>query len=298
MTKPSPPDPLPKDGALSAWAQTEAGTGWEHGDLEPSRIVSELTLLGAAIGRPLCVERTTESTNDDARRAARAGAPTGSAFLADSQSHGRGRLGRIWHSPPGVNLYASFVLRPLLPLALLGWTPLVAGLAIADAIRDLVEPKSRVQIKWPNDVLLDGRKVAGVLSEAEIGDQMPNAVIVGIGINVRTLVFPEELTARATSLALAQATDLDRGRLFIGICEALGRRMRSLQEGLFDALRADLGELDALAGKEVTMGGVHGRASGIDREGCLRVVGDDGVERRFRSGEVLVDGSVSLGPLP
>jgi BirA family transcriptional regulator, biotin operon repressor / biotin---[acetyl-CoA-carboxylase] ligase len=258
-------------------------------DLEPRRIEQALAKSGTRMGLPLVVRRSTGSTNDDAKEAARAGVASGATFVADAQTSGRGRLGRSWHSPPGANLYASFVLRPAIPPSELGWVPLAAGLAVLEAIRPRIEAgEERLRVKWPNDVLLDGRKLAGVLSEAEITEQAPHFVVVGIGINVRVLVFPDDLAARATSLALASANDLDRGMLLVAVCEAFGSRLSALERGLVSTLSSELTRVDALAGRSVRVGDVRGHAVGVAADGRLRVRGEDGIERSCASGEVWV----------
>src|SRR5258705_13642803 len=116
-------------------------------DLDDTRIVTELVRRGIPVGRPLTLVSVTTSTNDDAKRAAHEGAPSGAAFVADSQTRGRGRLGRTWHSPPGENLYASFLLRPSLDPRRAPLVTLASGLAVADAIEPLVRG-AHVALKW------------------------------------------------------------------------------------------------------------------------------------------------------
>ena len=271
---------------------TNGGERHADTDLDPSKIERALAQRQARIGLPLVVQGATVSTNDDAKRAAQAGAPEGAAFVADAQASGRGRLGRTWHSPPGSNLYVSFVLRPTLTTERLGWVSLAAGLAVVDAVGPRVAQvagTARLGIKWPNDVLLDGRKLAGVLSEAEIVDHKARAVIVGIGINVRTSVFPPDLAGTATSLALAGVADLDRSTLLVDLSLALATRIDALEHGETSALHADLRRLDVLAGKMITVAGMRGCAVGIGPQGWLHVVGPDGEERAFGSGEATVE---------
>lgn len=256
-------------------------------DLSPSRIEGELVARGIGLGRPLTIVAETESTNDDAKRAARLGIATGAAFIADSQSRGRGRRGHVWHSPKGDNVYVSFVLRPDLlardtpPLAL------AAGLAVVDSIAHLV-PGDRLRIKWPNDVLLDGKKLAGVLVEAQIRGDRADAVIVGIGLNVHGRGFPPELSSVATSLAMAGAHDLDRGAIFVALCQALERRVNEqVTRGVSHTVEA-LASLDYLAGKTISLEGERCVALGIDAEGRLRARGEDGLERAVSAGQVTI----------
>jgi len=253
-------------------------------DLDGARIEIELAQRGVALGRPLVVLDITTSTNDDAKRAAQEGAPDGAAFVADAQTRGRGRLGRSWHSPAGENLYASFVLRP-------SWGPkvaplgtLAAGLAVADAIASRV-PRARVGLKWPNDVLVDDRKVSGILSEAQLagGDAW---IVVGIGVNVGARTFPPELAEIATSLALSGAMSLDRGALFVDIASALSLRVAALRAGDPAPLVESFAARDALAGRRITVDGAPATALGIAANGSLCVRRPDGRETTCLAGDV------------
>jgi BirA family biotin operon repressor/biotin-[acetyl-CoA-carboxylase] ligase len=247
----------------------------------------ELSARSIPLGRPLSVVEVTTSTNDDAKLAARSGATEGAAFIADAQTSGRGRLGRSWHSPPGENLYASWVLRPTLSPASVPPLTLAVGLAVADVLEERL-PSSSVRIKWPNDVLVDGRKVAGVLLEAQMMGPSIENVVIGVGINVRSRVFPPELADRATSLALAGATNLSRGELFVMLCAALSRRIEVLEKDGLARLVHEISSRDALAGRGVEIVVIAGTAAGIDESGMLRVRFADGRERSCAAGEVLL----------
>jgi BirA family biotin operon repressor/biotin-[acetyl-CoA-carboxylase] ligase len=254
-------------------------------DFDPAQIAAELARREVALGHPLTFARVTESTNDDAKRAAQAGAPAGAAFVADEQTRGRGRLGRSWHSPPGENLYASFVLRPALDPKIVPLVTLAAGLAVADAVAPLV-PRVKVALKWPNDVWLDGRKVAGILSEAHLGSRASDWIVVGIGINVRAHSFPPEIASLATSLALAGAGDVDRSALFIELSSTLSHRLDSLRKGDAPAVIEAFVARDALAGRAITVDGSPATALGITRDGALRIRRPDGSETTCLAGEV------------
>lgn len=253
-------------------------------DLDRAWIERALAQGAIALGRPLFVAEVTGSTNDDAKRAARDGIAAGAAFIADAQTSGRGRLGRSWHSPAGENLHTSFVLRPDLAADVVPCVTIAAGLAIADAILPLVAQP--VTLKWPNDVLLGGRKVAGVLCEAQIAGDRTRWVVIGIGINVRTTVFPAQLAAGATSLALAEAKDLDRSRAFVALATALSERAAMLERGDTARITRDFSALDALAGRVVHVDGQPVVALGIAPDGRLRVRASNGAERRCADAEV------------
>jgi BirA family biotin operon repressor/biotin-[acetyl-CoA-carboxylase] ligase len=259
--------------------------------LDARGIARELDALGATVGAPLAVAAETASTNDDARRAAAAGAPHGAAFLADAQTRGRGRGAHVWHSPPGANLYLSLLLRPAIPAVRIAPLALVAGLAVARAVDPLLPGVPRPLIKWPNDVLVDGRKLAGVLVEAQLRGADVTSVVVGVGLNVSTTRFPDELADRATSLALLGSTSLDRVHVAARLLSELGRAS-ALYEA--DGLAPFLDELvarDALRGRAVEVAGLSGVAEGLDREGCLLVRDAAGVLRQVASGEVVPAGA-------
>jgi BirA family biotin operon repressor/biotin-[acetyl-CoA-carboxylase] ligase len=259
-------------------------------DLDRSRVERLLAASGSPFGRPLVLMSTTESTNDEAKRAAREGVLSGALFVAEAQTKGRGRFGRAWHSPEGENLYASFVLRPALPPNVVPSVTLAAGLAALDAIAPRVAPRA-AGLKWPNDVLVDDRKIAGILSEAQMTDGKLGWLVVGIGINVRTGAFPGELAQNATSLALSGARDLDRSALLVDLSCALSRRLDALaKDGLADLVR-QFSAKDALLGRSITIEGSPAVALGIAGDGSLRVRRPDGTERSFAAGEV------SLGSL-
>jgi BirA family biotin operon repressor/biotin-[acetyl-CoA-carboxylase] ligase len=254
-------------------------------DLDPARIETALAQASIPWGRPLVVMSLTASTNDDAKRAARDGAPEGAAFIADAQTGGRGRLGRTWFSPSGENLYTSFVLRPSFDAKRIPLVTLTAGLAVVDAVVPRVAAR-RVGLKWPNDVYIDGRKVAGILSEAQVVDGRAAWIVIGIGINVRTDVFPPELATRATSLALAGATSLDRGELFVDLAVGLFRRVALLQNNAIEELIAAFAARDELAGKMVNIDGAPATALGIAEDGALMIRRPDGGHERCMAGEV------------
>jgi BirA family transcriptional regulator, biotin operon repressor / biotin---[acetyl-CoA-carboxylase] ligase len=221
----------------------------------------------ATLGRPRLHLRATTSTNDRARALAQAGAPHGALVTASEQSAGRGRQGRSWSAPPGRALLLSLVLRE--PPTLL---PLAAALAVAE----VVGPAAL--IKWPNDVLLDGRKVAGILAE---GRPYEGWAVLGIGLNVALEIdeLPAELRATAGTLGL-EPTELEPtlDRLLGALERALGLG----ESELLDAYRAR----DALRGQEVRWAAGAGKAVGVDTSGRLVVELADGRQTSLSAGEV------------
>ncbi|GAC1330793.1 MAG: biotin--[acetyl-CoA-carboxylase] ligase [Mycobacteriales bacterium] len=222
-----------------------------------------------SLWRELRVLAETESTNADVATAARAGADEGLVVVAERQSGGRGRLNRSWSSPPGAGLTLSVLLRPRTPAAGWGWLPLLTGVAVVAALREHAAVPAG--LKWPNDVLVDGRKCAGILAEV-VGD----AVVLGVGLNVTTTVA-ELPDARATSLALCGATTLDRDTLL----RALLRSLATAYAGwLADpaALGPAYRSVCVTLGREVRLelpdgSTVEGTAADVDTEGRLVVAG-------------------------
>ncbi|GAA0922758.1 biotin--[acetyl-CoA-carboxylase] ligase [Nonomuraea longicatena] len=220
------------------------------------------------------VADSTGSTNADLAQAAGAGAEEGAVLVAEEQTEGRGRLGRSWSAPPRSGLMVSVLLRPDVPATRLGWLPLLYGVAAASAVRRLGEVD--VRLKWPNDLLVGDRKLAGILAE-RVGD----AVVVGMGLNVS--VRPEELpVASATSLAIEKAACTDRDPLLRAVLREVEAHYRDWVAARGDAdasgLRAAYQASCDTIGQDVRVelpGGdtLAGRAAGIDAEGRL-VVGE------------------------
>jgi BirA family transcriptional regulator, biotin operon repressor / biotin---[acetyl-CoA-carboxylase] ligase len=220
-----------------------------------------------ALGRPRLHLRATTSTNDRARELAQAGAPHGTLVTAGEQSAGRGREGRTWSAPAGSALLMSLVLRDPPPLL-----PLTAGVAVAEIAGDAA------RLKWPNDVLVDGRKVAGILAE---GRPQDGWAVLGIGLNVALRVedLPPELHDTAGTLGLTVA---DLEPTLARLLAALERALAHDATALLDAYRAR----DALRGHEITWTGGSGRAAGIDGEGRLVVELAGGGRTALSAGEV------------
>jgi len=248
-------------------------------------IAAELNALGATLGQPLEVVDATVSTNDDAKRAGDEGAPHGATILADHQTQGRGRGEARWHSPGGKNLYLSVVLRPALEPAATAPLALAAGVAVARLVDGLLS-RPRAMLKWPNDVYVDGRKLAGVLVEAATRPGRPPQVVVGIGLNVLTQRFPDWIEPPATSLKLIGAVTLDRNLVAARLLHRLGEATSAYVDHGVAGLTAELTRRDFLRDRRVEVGNVAGVGAGIDRQGRLVVRGEDGRHHAVCSGEV------------
>ena len=225
------------------------------------------------LGTPRLHLRSVDSTNTRAQALASAGAPHGALVTAAEQTAGHGRQGRAWVTPAGRALACSLVLRD--PPRLL---PMLTALAVAEVAEALDARRRAARVKWPNDVLLDGRKVAGILAE---GRPQEGWVVLGVGINVAVEedAFPPELREIATSLGAAPA-DVERALQLL--LDALERWLAAPTAEAIDAYRAR----DALAGREISWSTGHGIADGIADDGRLRVRAPDGTEALIDAGEV------------
>jgi BirA family biotin operon repressor/biotin-[acetyl-CoA-carboxylase] ligase len=223
-------------------------------------------------GRPHRHLRVTDSTNDRARELAEAGAPSGTIVTADAQTAGRGRRGRVWSAPPGAALLYSAVLRPLEAEHTL--LPLAVPVAVCEAVESLVPVECL--IKWPNDVWIEERKVAGVLIEA----RPPEWAVIGIGVNVAIEPdrFPAQLRWPATSIGQDVALDEVRD----AVCAALERWTTTERGEVIDAFRTR----NALAGRRVRWEHGAGVAEDVDELGNLVVERSDGELVALGSGEV------------
>jgi len=249
----------------------------------PSRLdlgTLEGALRGTIFAGKLHYFPTTGSTNTDALEAARDGAPHGSVYFADEQVAGRGRGGHTWQSAAGDGLYVSVLLRPSLPAAHLGLVPLVAGLAAAHAID--AASGLKIDLRWPNDLLLGERKTGGILVESRTEGNAVAFAVVGIGINVHQRAFEPGLATPATSLDIEGGPRIDRQTLLISLLKSLEHETR----GLGDAASAAgiPGRLEKAStwarGRKVEVHGPQacvGVTAGLDEHGFLLVRTADGV---------------------
>lgn len=228
------------------------------------------------------------STNDEAARLARAGARHGTIVIAESQRAGRGRDGRTWASPPGLGLYLSAIVRPPLPLALVPPMTLAIGVGLCDALRT---HGAHAELKWPNDALVAGKKIAGVLVEAQSQGTRLEAVIIGIGVNLLGAP-PDELADRATTLAAASSRPVDRERFLATLLENLEHWLDRYSAGGMPAVAAAWQERMAprLVARASTTAGASlvGELAGLDGDGALLLRDHAGELHRVRSGDVEV----------
>ena len=205
--------------------------------------------------------------------------PEGALVVADHQTAGRGRLGHSWEAPPGTALLCSLLLKPP-PERTAPELSLVAGIAVADTIERAVDLS--VQLKWPNDVMLRRRKVAGCLAEARDG-----AVVLGVGINVNQT--REELPEEAGSLRTLTGRGWDREELLTSLLRDLGDRYAAWRAGGLDAVYEGLGPRDFLRGRRVSVNGTSGVVTKVDRAGRLEIDRGHGDLVTVESGEVVYE---------
>ena len=245
-------------------------------------------LTTAWLGREYYFVPETGSTNTDAALLAREGARHGTVVVADSQTTGRGRVQRSWHSPAGENLYFSVVLRPSWPASEPRPVSLAVGVALAEALAPLV-PQPPL-LKWPNDVQIGGRKVAGILIEGSLQSDRIDYVVVGIGVNVNTAEFPAELADIAESLGRVVGKALDRGAVLATIFSSLEAWLDTLAEQGPEPIVAAWMKHAARLGQPIRVldGATEatGVMQGIDSDGALRLQTPDGKVRRIVCGDV------------
>src|ERR1700720_1976596 len=207
-----------------------------------------------------------DSTQEAARELAASGADQGTVVIAERQTAGRGRMGRTWHSPAGVNLYATIILRPPIPIADVPRLSLVAGVAAAEAL-DTVAP-GIVALKWPNDVWLNGRKAGGIIAEAVTdARQRLKCVLLGIGLNLNLAPgdVPDDLRDKATSVRIATGHACDRIELAATLFNRLHSRYMEVEAGGFAAVRPAWERYSALTGRRVTVIDGDARIAGVVR---------------------------------
>jgi len=215
------------------------------------------------------------STNTATMAAAAAGAPEGSVFLAEQQTAGRGRGSNVWHSPRSSGIYCSVILRPVLPPSDVLVLSLAAGLAVQDAIRQ-IDSEMNLDLKWPNDLLVDGKKVCGILTEMNAEATRVRFIVVGIGINVNQVSFPDGLDA--ISLRQATGREWSRVELAAALLKSLDREYREIvaTPGARGSILRRFAENSSwVQGKSVSVaengGSMQGVTEGLDDRGFLRV---------------------------
>jgi BirA family biotin operon repressor/biotin-[acetyl-CoA-carboxylase] ligase len=242
------------------------------------------------IGRKIHVFDQLDSTNSEAYRMARKGGEEGEVIVANRQLRGKGRLGRTWLSPPGVNLYVSIILRPPIAPRNAPFITLMAAVATAKATKGISGLQPR--IKWPNDLLIGGKKIAGLLNEMEYREEKVDFVILGIGININKTaeMMPVNMRSVATSLKEELGYDISRVELLSTLLREVEGEYRAFLRGETERIICQWEELSQMVGTLVEMRSFHevirGRVKGIGSDGSLLLSLPDGSHRRVIAGDI------------
>jgi BirA family transcriptional regulator, biotin operon repressor / biotin---[acetyl-CoA-carboxylase] ligase len=226
---------------------------------------------------------TVDSTQTVAFALAERGAADRTVVVADQQAAGRGRHGRIWQAPPRTSLLASILVRSRLPPTLLATLSPTTAVATAEAL-SRVAPLAPC-LKWPNDVLVGGRKIAGILLESRSIASAEPILVIGVGINLGQREFPLELAGRATSVALETGHPVDRDTLLAALLEEFDTWRARLEGEGFGSVRERWKSLSDTIGRHVTVDGISGTATDLDGDGALLIDAGNGV-RRVIAGEI------------
>lgn len=250
-------------------------------------------LTTTCFGRQIIYYDEVDSTNTRAKAAAEADGIHGSLFVADAQTAGKGRRGRSWGSEKGISIYMTYLLKPDIDISCVSRLTLVAALAVAKALQEIdgIEP----QIKWPNDVVVNGKKICGILTEMSSEGMDISYVVVGIGLNVNNKEFPEELSEKATSLWIETGIEHNRSGIIASITnyfEYYYQQFIAAQN--LEPMLADYNALLVNRDKRVVVLDKDSRqeytAIALDKNGGLLVRDDDGNVQSIISGEVSVRG--------
>jgi len=255
-------------------------------------------LKTSVIGRDLVFYEEADSTNDIARTVASNGAGEGSAVVADSQKKGKGRLGRRWESPAGVNIYTSIVLRPSIMPVFAPQLTLVSAVAVAETISRFLNNgsgyKPEPTVKWPNDILINGKKAAGILTEMSSEMDRVNFVVIGIGVNVNMSkkMLPEELRPIATSLREETGKEISRTDFIRTLYLSIEKWYKLYLKNGFEPIREAWNSYFKMAGKVVKVQQmdrvIEGVAVGIDADGAFLLQVKGGSVLRIISGDVTI----------
>lgn len=241
--------------------------------------------------RKIKILRQTISTNFTARELADSGAPEGTVVIADSQSAGKGRRGRAWFSPAGLGIYFSIILRPQITPAEAAKTTLLMSVCVAETLESVAGLRAR--IKWPNDILVNGRKIAGILAELSTEMDSVNYLVVGLGVNVNIAAnqFPDEIRGSATSVLIETGNQATRIRLLAEIMGKFERYYHHAHNDNFDAVMARWRSMSDIIGRNVTVETAAGKLAGtvieLDRDGALVLKDSKGYVKRILSGDII-----------
>jgi len=241
------------------------------------------------IGREITVYKQTDSTSNVVERLGMDGVDEGVVVFAETQTKGRGRRGRRWVSPAGTGLWFSILLRPPWPPQAATRITILSAVALVRALREVAGLSA--EIKWPNDILVRGRKLAGILTEMETDSDQVRFITLGIGVNVHAMDFPPELRDIATTVQGERGQPVRRAELAVSLLAALDRLYAQSLAGDFEPITREWGEHSSTLGKRVAMvigeRRVEGQAMALDENGSLLVRTDSGRTEHITGGDVV-----------
>ena len=255
----------------------------------PDKLIPEelkWALKTTTIGRKILSYDVVSSTNDIAFDLAKKGLEEGTVIVADGQTHGKGRLGRHWNSPKGKGIYLSMILRPALPPQGISRLTLLASLSVARAVKSLTDLEP--QVRWPNDILVKGKKLSGILTEMSAEQDRLNFVIVGIGMNING--SQELLPPEATSIRLETGQKQSRVKFAQRLFEEFETIYRDFKEGKTSRWMEECRKLSSILGSRVRIDAPNpkeGYALDLDEEGALVLRLDNGFTERLLAGDVV-----------
>jgi len=252
----------------------------------------EKKLVGKLIGHNVYYYPEIGSTNDEAYRLGVEGAPEGTVVIADMQTKGKGRMQRVWHSPAGLNIYTSVILRPHIAPSAAPQISLVAGVAVAELLEQFCP--GQVELKWPNDVLINSKKICGILAQMKTAADQVDFIVVGIGINVdiRQNQFPTDICDIATSLSIETRREILREDLIISLYENFAKWYKKILQNGFASIKERWLGFAAMIGRNVQIKYFNetltGKAIGINDAGSLILLNAKGEKIIINAGDATI----------
>ncbi|WP_338749634.1 biotin--[acetyl-CoA-carboxylase] ligase [Bacillus sp. FJAT-52991] len=261
---------------------------------KPDKVTENELLIGLQtewLGKEIVFKETTDSTQKEAHRLAQEPFKEGTVVIAEEQTAGRGRMAREWHSPKYTGIWMSVMLKPALPPYKAPQFTLITAVAVVEAIREVtgLEP----EIKWPNDILLNGKKITGILTELQADADQIHSIIIGIGLNVNQKEFPEELAEIATSLAIEKGEPVSRSQLVQEILKNIETYYHVYMKDGFTDIKKRWEKYAVSIGKQIiartVTATIKGKALGITEEGVLKLLDDEGTIHDIYSADIEIN---------
>lgn len=260
---------------------------------KPDKVSENELLIGLQtdqLGKQIVFKETVESTQKEAHKIAEE-SEEGTLIIAEEQTAGRGRMTRAWHSPKGTGIWMSLILKPNLPPVKAPQFTLIAAVAVAEAIQDVTGLTP--EIKWPNDLLMNGKKITGILTELQADADRIRSIIIGIGMNVNQQAFPAELEDIATSLAIEKGETISRAKLVQAILKNIEIYYKEYVENGFASIKQKWESFAVSIGRHITArtvnGSIRGKAIGITEEGVLKLQDEEGIIHSIYSADIEIE---------